>query len=121
MGKRKKRKTHIEEPSPEQNNAPKSFVFKSGKVGKNVAKLVHDVRKMMSPFTAERLQESRKNRLKDFLDVAGMLGVTHMLSFSQSEVATNLRILRCPRGMRLPFVCLFVCLCVFFSIKPAII
>ena len=57
----------------------------------------------MAPYTAERLQETTKNKLKDFLDVASSLGVTHMLSFSQSDVGTNLRVLRCPRGPTLTF------------------
>jgi ribosome biogenesis protein SSF1/2 len=98
MGRRKGKKTPVGEPSPEEAAAPKSFVFRSGKVGKTIGHLVADMRKVMSPYTAERLKETKHNRLKDFLDVAGTLGVTHMLSFSQSELATNLRILRCPRG-----------------------
>lgn len=99
----KKKKTHVEADPEADAKVPRSIVFKSGKVGRSIAHLVHDMRKMMLPYTAERLQESKKNRLKDFLDVASVLGVTHMLSFSQSEVATNMRVLRCPRGPTLTF------------------
>lgn len=56
------------------------------------------MRKVMLPYTALKLQESKKNKLRDFVDVASLLGVTHFLSFSQSDIATNCRIIRCPRG-----------------------
>jgi hypothetical protein len=52
----KKKRTHAE-PDPEADaKVPKSIVYKSGKVGRSIAHLVHDMRKVMSPYTAERLQ-----------------------------------------------------------------
>lgn len=40
----------------EVKNAPHSFVIPRGKVGKNVMALVNNMRKVMSPFTAEHLK-----------------------------------------------------------------
>lgn len=48
-------------------------------------------------------QERKKNRVKDFVHVAGQLGVTHTLMFSQTESGTNLRMARLPRGPTLNF------------------
>jgi ribosome biogenesis protein SSF1/2 len=40
---------------------PKSFVVKTGKVGRTVRELVTDVRDMMEPNTASRLETKRSN------------------------------------------------------------
>jgi ribosome biogenesis protein SSF1/2 len=66
---------------------PKSFVVKTGKVGKSVKELIADFRDVMEPNTASRLQTKSKNTLRDFLSVAGTLGVTHFVLFSQVRAA----------------------------------
>ena len=43
---------------------------------------------MMMPLTAAKLKERRKNTLKDFVSVAGPLGVTHMMCFASTGVDT---------------------------------
>lgn len=48
-------------------------------------------------------QESKRNTIKDFLQVAGPLGVTNFLVFSASELAPYIRIARTPRGPTLTF------------------
>ncbi|CAG8441854.1 9447_t:CDS:2 [Acaulospora morrowiae] len=106
MARRKKRRTHIpvnESASPNAPKIPKSFVFKSGKVGTSVAGLVNDMRKVMEPHTAINLRERKNNRLKDFVAVAGQLGVTHFSIFTQTENGTNFRLARTPRGPTLCF------------------
>jgi ribosome biogenesis protein SSF1/2 len=40
------------------------------------------MRDLMYPYTATKLKESKKNSLKDFISVAGMYGVTHMMLFT---------------------------------------
>ncbi|CAG8506515.1 5183_t:CDS:2 [Diversispora eburnea] len=107
MGKtrRKKRRTHIpaeESVDPNAPPAPKSFVFKSGKVGKSVSRLVKDMRKVMEPQTAIKLKR-KHNKVKDFLSVAGQIGVTQFLIFTQTDNGTNLRLARTPRGPTLCF------------------
>jgi len=102
MGKRKKHRTHVEDPE-ESKGIPKSFVFRRGEVSRDIADLTENVRKVMQPNTALHLQESNKNQLKDFLHVATPLGVTHFLIFTQTVVGTNLRVIRIPRGPTLTF------------------
>ncbi len=57
----KKRRTHVKVDESAANNPdapkiPKSFVFKSGDVGKTVEALVRDMRRVMEPHTAIRLK-----------------------------------------------------------------
>lgn len=102
--------------------SPKSMVLRmgAGEVGPSVSQLVKDVRAMMEPDTASRLKvrrrlsscvaviekqianalkERRSNKLRDYLTMAGPLGVTHLLLFSRSSTGnTNLRIALTPRG-----------------------
>jgi ribosome biogenesis protein SSF1/2 len=105
-GKRKKRRTHKAE--DESNSGisqavPQSLVFRQGKVAKPVAQLVMDLRKVMEPYTGTKLQESRKNKLKDFIHVASGLGVTHMVSIQHHDLGPTLRILKSPKGPTLTF------------------
>ncbi len=46
----------------------------------------------MSPNTASALKESRRNQIKDFLNVAGPLGVTHFLVLTATDNASYLRV-----------------------------
>jgi len=85
---------------------PKSMVIRigAGEVGSSVSQLVTDVRKVMEPGTAIRLKERKANRLRDYVAMAGPLGVTHLLLFSRSETGnTNMRIALAPRGPTLHF------------------
>ncbi|NXV25094.1 SSF1 protein, partial [Cepphus grylle] len=68
----------------EYGTVPHSFVFNRGRVGKNVRQLITDVRKVMEPYTARALKVRKNNSMKDFVAVAGPLGVTHFLVFSKS-------------------------------------
>ncbi|KDD76251.1 Brix domain-containing protein [Helicosporidium sp. ATCC 50920] len=58
---------------------------------------------MMSPYTAKSLKESRRNVLKDFVSVAGVLGVTHLLVLSATDKRSILRVGRLPRGPTVHF------------------
>ncbi|NXW38667.1 SSF1 protein, partial [Phaetusa simplex] len=73
----------------EYSAVPHSFVFNRGRVGKNVRQLIADVRKVMEPYTARALKVRKNNSLKDFVAVAGPLGVTHFLVFSKSSSSIN--------------------------------
>jgi len=106
MGKRRRKtRTHVraEEETDPSKKAPKSFVMRSGAVGRSVTALVKDVRRMMEPNTATNLRERKTNRLRDFVMVAGQLGVSHFMIFSRTEKGTNMRIARVPRGPTLTF------------------
>uniref|UniRef100_A0AAQ4RUV0 Peter pan homolog n=1 Tax=Gasterosteus aculeatus aculeatus TaxID=481459 RepID=A0AAQ4RUV0_GASAC len=82
---------------------PHSFVFHRGLIGKNVGRLIVDVRRVMEPFTAESLKVRKKNVLKDFVAVAGPLGVTHFMIFSRTPSSVNMRLARLPKGPTLHF------------------
>lgn len=82
---------------------PHSFVFHRGQVGKNVGQLILDVRKVMEPYTAESLKVRKKNVLKDFVTIAGPLGVTHFMIFSKTPSSLNMRLARLPKGPTLHF------------------
>ncbi|KAG0337711.1 hypothetical protein BG004_007513 [Podila humilis] len=107
MGKaRKKNRTHAKPEEGENPNAikvPKTFVMRSGEVGSSVMGLVSDIRRLMEPNTATKLRERKNNRLRDFVAVAGPLGVTHFVILSRTEHGTNMRISRVPRGPTLSF------------------
>ncbi|KAG7394739.1 hypothetical protein PHYBOEH_004713 [Phytophthora boehmeriae] len=103
-GKRRKTRTHVvEAPGNEKDDTPMSFVFKMGKVPSVVGTLVQDMRRVMAPYTADKLREKRKNTLKDFVHVGAPMGVTHFIFFTNTEAGTNLKIARIPRGPTLSF------------------
>ncbi|XP_010259554.1 PREDICTED: peter Pan-like protein isoform X1 [Nelumbo nucifera] len=82
---------------------PKSFVFSRGKLPSSLRHLEMDLRKLMLPYTALKLKEKKRNNLKDFLNVAGPMGVTHFLILSKTETAPYLRVARTPQGPTLTF------------------
>ena len=53
--------------------------------------------------TASKLKDSKSNKLKDFIQVAGPLGVTHFVLLSATERAKYLKICKTPRGPTLTF------------------
>jgi ribosome biogenesis protein SSF1/2 len=107
--KRRKTRTHALPPpegapdTEDGDTTPRSFVVKSGKVGKHVAELVEEMRGVMEPNTARNLRERSKNSLKDYVAVAAPLGVTHLLVFGQTEKSLVYRIARAPEGPTLMF------------------
>ncbi|KDP28162.1 hypothetical protein JCGZ_13933 [Jatropha curcas] len=82
---------------------PKSFVFSRGKLPGPLKQLQMDLRKLMLPYTALHLKEKKRNNLKDFLNVAGPMGVTHFLILSKTETAPYLRVAKTPQGPTLTF------------------
>ncbi|XP_069802447.1 suppressor of SWI4 1 homolog [Dendropsophus ebraccatus] len=109
MGKKKTKNqkklkaTAIHNAEEDYTGVPHSFVFHRGQVGKNVQQLIQDVRRAMEPFTASSLKVRKNNTLKDFVAVAGPLGVTHFLVFSKTETNINFKFVRLPRGPTLHF------------------
>ncbi|XP_026116729.1 suppressor of SWI4 1 homolog [Carassius auratus] len=85
------------------STVPHTFVFHRGQIGKNVTQLVTDMRRVMEPFTARALKVRQKNVLKDFVAVAGPLGVTHFSIFTKTENTMNMRLARLPKGPTLHF------------------
>ncbi|XP_062492545.1 suppressor of SWI4 1 homolog [Pezoporus occidentalis] len=84
-------------------SVPHSFVLGRGRTGRCLRGLVADVRRVLEPFTARALRVRKSNSLKDFVAVAGPLGVTHFLVFSKSASSINLKVFRLPGGPTLTF------------------
>uniref|UniRef100_A0A8V0XH08 Peter pan homolog n=1 Tax=Gallus gallus TaxID=9031 RepID=A0A8V0XH08_CHICK len=82
---------------------PHSFVFHRGRVGRNVRQLSMDLRRVMEPYTARALKVRKKNSLRDFVGVAGPLGVTHFFVFSKTPNGVNMKLFRLPGGPTLTF------------------
>lgn len=78
-----------------------------------LTQLVRDTRNMMQPHTAIRLRERKSNKLKDFVVMAGPLGITYLMIFSQNEKtgSTHLRFSSMPRGPTISFKILEYSLC----------
>jgi len=68
-----------------------------------VSALVGDIRELMSPYTALKLKERSKANLKDYAEMSGPLGVTHVLAVSQNDEIVNFKIARAPTGPTLSF------------------
>ncbi|KAG2428710.1 hypothetical protein HXX76_011414 [Chlamydomonas incerta] len=96
---RRKKRTHVETDQAEAKKPePKTFVFKRGKHGAILADLEQDMRRMLMPNTALNLRESRKNSLRDFVSVAGPLGVTHFVMLSATDNSSYIKFAKTPRG-----------------------
>lgn len=115
MARKTKKRTHVQISEEDMDKIPKSMIFKMGsKKGGSVAaspaaqhalaQLVRDLRCAMEPHTAGKLRERKGNKLKDFVTMAGPLGVSHLMILTQSEGGmTSLRMARVPRGPTLHF------------------
>ncbi|KAK9807808.1 hypothetical protein WJX72_010030 [[Myrmecia] bisecta] len=96
---RRKVRTHVPQyVDPAKKGDPKSFVFWRGKHGLILKALEADMRKVMTPNTATHLKESKRNVLKDFVNIAGPLGVSHFVILTATENACYLRVAKTPRG-----------------------
>lgn len=109
----KKKVAFVRQPKkqPQQQNVdpvtgdkiPRSFVFSRLKLPGSLKQLQADLRKMMLPYTALNLKEKKRNNLRDFLNVAGPMGVTHFLMLSKTGSSPYLRVARTPQGPTLTF------------------
>ena len=98
---RKKHRTHVEvqaKPGETKNDVPRSFVMKRGKLSDLVSDLTDDVRRVMEPHTAVNLKESKTNKLKDFVQVSGPLGISHFLILSATDKSRYVKICRAWRA-----------------------
>lgn len=105
QGRRIKRKTQKQTDTRDeaQDEAPKAFVFTRGRVTASLKQLADELKLLLSPNTPARLRARRGNKLRDFVDVAGPLGVSFFLIVSATEKAAYVRLVRSPRGPTLTF------------------
>jgi ribosome biogenesis protein SSF1/2 len=103
-GKRRKRRTHVvPAPGTAISAAPRSLVFRRGKIPAGVRELVPDIRRMLMPNTALNLKEKRFNNIRDYVSVSAQLGISHFLIFSATERGPYLRFCKVPQGPTLTF------------------
>ena len=67
----KKGEKQIADPEEEYSRAPHTFVINRGAVGKNVSRLVRDMRRVMEPFTASQLKVGVRLRGATFPTILG--------------------------------------------------
>lgn len=84
-------------------NVPHAFVISRGNVGRSISALQKDFRQVMEPNVASNLNNTRRNKVKDFMAVAGVLNVTHLVIFSQTSSGLYMKICRMPHGPTLTF------------------
>jgi len=101
--KRKRTKKHSNEEPEEVKRAPHSFVINKGLVGRNVNKLIADLRMILEPNTASHLKVKKANSIKDFVSVASIFHVTHLICFTKTEKNIFMRFCRLPHGPTLFF------------------
>ncbi|XP_059275675.1 peter Pan-like protein isoform X2 [Lycium ferocissimum] len=82
---------------------PKSFVFSRGKIPGPLRQLQMDLRKLMLPYTALKLKETKRNNLKDFVKIASDMMVTHFLILSKTNSAAYLKVAQMKHGPTLTF------------------
>ena len=104
-GRRVKRRTQKSSDTADDTTdlPPRAFVFTKGKVPAKLKQLVSDLKKVMSPNTATSLRARTRNKLRDFVDVAGSLHVSFFLIVSATAKSAYLRLLRTPPGTRCPW------------------
>lgn len=104
---RQKKRTHVKESEEEFKSIPRSMVIHLGTALENhtLTQLVKDTRNMMQPHTAINLRERKSNKLKDFIVMAGPLGISYFMIFSQNEESgsTHLRLSSMPHGPTISF------------------
>ena len=86
-----------------EDNIPRCLVARRGRLGKYARELIADLRLVMSPYTPTKLKDKRNNTIKDYVAVSGVLGLTHLMTISQTANGPNLGLARIPRGPTLSF------------------
>ena len=91
------------EETEEVKRAPHSFVINKGLVGRNVNKLIADLRTILEPNTASHLKVKKTNSIKDFVSVASIFHVTHLICLTKTQKNIFMRFCRVPHGPTLFF------------------
>ncbi|GAM22085.1 hypothetical protein SAMD00019534_052600 [Acytostelium subglobosum LB1] len=95
--------THPDQEDDDMTGVSKSFVFRRGDCNKMIKQLVVDFRKVMEPNTAAKLKEMPTNTTKDFVNVASIYGVTHLVTFSNTDIGSYMSVGKSPKGPTITF------------------
>ncbi|KAL4499731.1 hypothetical protein ABPG72_017271 [Tetrahymena utriculariae] len=111
-GRRKKTRTHKEE-GPEGDEiigkVPKSLIFRRGKLNKPLKQIVQDYREIMYPYTAMKLKETDKAKIKDYLSASKVYGMTHLTILTSTENHNYIRFIKNPEGPTITFKIISYC------------
>lgn len=61
------------------------------------------MREVMYPYTAMKLQEGEKTKITDYLKMAGVFKITHMMVFTSTDRSNYLKIMKNPDGPTITF------------------
>lgn len=75
-----------------------TMVIHTGEVGTALKELESDMKKVLNPYSFMKLRVHRKNKLRDFTEVATPLGAKMMMLFRCQLDKTSLSLCRFPRG-----------------------
>ncbi|KAK1444708.1 peter pan-related protein [Babesia gibsoni] len=100
-GRRRKRRTHV--PEELDPDAPRIIVIRRGSLRPELRQLVKDLRTLLSPNSATRLNEATRQKMKDFTEVGEVLGLTHIIAVSETERQCYLKVANLPNGPTLTF------------------
>lgn len=93
---RKKTKTHKEITEKEYDSVPKSIVIKRTDLPKEMKIFEKNLREMFYPFTALKLKENTKLKIKDVLITSKNFGVDKLLFLSSNDRANYLKMIKAP-------------------------
>lgn len=78
-------------------------MINKGLVGRNVNKLINDLRSILEPNTAMHLKVKKTNTIKDFVNVASIFHVTHLICLTKTQKNIFMRFCRVPHGPTIYF------------------
>ncbi|CAK9290755.1 unnamed protein product [Gordionus sp. m RMFG-2023] len=93
--------TYIEEENV--IHAPHVLIINRGHLPSRLMELIKNTRSIFEPYTSSKLKVRSSNTFKDFVSIAGTFHIHHIISFSMTETAYNMRICRVPHGPTLFF------------------
>ena len=79
------------------------YILGRGQLNIYLQQLITDLKYVYEPNTASNLKTTKKNSLRDFLHVAGPLGVSHCIVVNFSGNTPTIRFARFPHGPTVTF------------------
>eukprot|EP00762_Andalucia_godoyi_P004176 ANDGO_06333.mRNA.1 Peter Pan-like protein len=103
MGRRRKTRTHRAVNPDVEAAVSRTMIFHRGSVLKQHKQLVRDLRQMMEPLTARKLQSTQSTRLRDYVRVASSMSVSHFQMITVGENGPYWKVCRVPNGPTVTF------------------
>jgi len=65
----------------------RGFIIKRGKINKPWSDTLKDLREVLYPYTAMKLKEGENVKIDNYIKMAGIYEVTHMIVFTSTETS----------------------------------